>query len=153
MTEKTVGKGAAAIEFAIVLPVLMLILTSMIEYGRLMWHYDALAKATRDAARYLSTAPLSDLKLGTAAATARSMVSNAAYAAGIKDLVKETDVAITCAPTACASATSESQISTVTARISYGFAVGGWIPVISPESGATVIDVTLSPHTTMRYMQ
>lgn len=149
--------GVAAIEFAIVLPMLVLIFTGMIEYGRLMWHYDALAKATRDAARYLSTEQLSKLVDGSAAAMARNMVINATAAAGMRDengpLVAAGDVSVTCAPTACASAISESQVNTVTVSLSYGFAIGGWVPVISPGSGATINDVTLSPHTTMRYMQ
>lgn len=140
---KRKARGAAAVEFAIILPLLVLIFTGMIEYGRLMWNYDALAKATRDAARYLST---EQSITNTEKDVARTMVDNAAAAAGVKDLLPA-DVNVTCDPTNCTSPTS------VTVSISYGFTIGGWVPVIGPQSGATFNNVTLSPHTTMPYMR
>lgn len=47
--------GVALVEFALVLP-LMLILTFIVtEYGRALYQYNVLTKSVRDAARYLST--------------------------------------------------------------------------------------------------
>jgi Flp pilus assembly protein TadG len=137
-------QGVAAVEFAIVLPLLMLILTGMIEYSRLMWHYDALAKATRDAARYLAEEdkPITPAMKNNA----RSMVADAAAAAGIAGLVPADDVDVDCNPADCVNP------NTVTVSVDFGFTIGGWIPVIGPL-GSTVTDVTLSPHTTMRYMR
>lgn len=133
-------RGAAAIEMAIMLPLLVLIFTGMVEYGRLMWHYDALAKATRDAARYLSNEPDISAKTGAA----KTMVDNAAAAAGVKDLVTD-DVDVACTPN-CQSP------QRVTVSINYAFTIGDWVPVIGPLS-VSVLEVELTPHSTMPYMR
>ena len=137
--------GVAAVELAIVLPLLILLFTGMIEYGRLMWHYDALAKATRDAARYLAEeAEINDSGVvGGKQDKAKDLVLNTATAAGIEGLVKN-NVTITCAG-GCGTPT------TVRVDVAYGFTIGGWVPVVGP-AGSSITTVTLSPHTTMRYM-
>lgn len=48
--------GAALVEFAIVLPMLLLIFGVIIEGGRLFWSYQATIAGVRDAARYLARA-------------------------------------------------------------------------------------------------
>jgi Flp pilus assembly protein TadG len=48
------SQGVSAIEFAIVIPVLLLLVFGITEGGRAIYQYNTLAKATRDAARYLS---------------------------------------------------------------------------------------------------
>lgn len=48
-------RGTQLIEFAIVLPVLILLFAGVTELGRLFYTYTSLAKATRSGARYLST--------------------------------------------------------------------------------------------------
>lgn len=151
MTAKGAQTGAAAIEFAFILPVLLLIFTGMIEYGRLMWHYDALAKGARDAARYLSMVPAANL--AGEAATARNIVANAAVSAGVIGLTPATDITITCAPTACASPTIGTG-STVTVAIDYPFVIGDWIPVFGPgpADAPAAITAALTPHVTMPYM-
>lgn len=132
--------GVAAIEFAILLPLLILILTGMIEYGRLMWHYDALAKATRDAARYLvdEPAPIAE----PMKTNARNMVGDAALAAGVDGLTPASHVAVDCSPNC-------TNPDTVTVRVGYDFEIGGWVPVF----GTGLWTMTMSPHTTMRYMR
>lgn len=47
-------RGVAAVEFAIVLIPLLLMLCGVAEFGRAIYQYDALTKATRGATRYLS---------------------------------------------------------------------------------------------------
>ena len=135
-------KGVAAIEFAIILPLLLLILIGMVVYGQLMWNYDALSKATRDAARFLSTEPtINAAKISTA----RAMVDNAAKAAGI-NIDPASDVSISCGG-GC------STPANVTVRVDYDMVVG-WGPILPPPqplSGPT-FTLHLSPHTTMPYM-
>lgn len=136
-------KGVAAIEFAIILPLLLLILIGMVVYGQLMWNYDALSKATRDAARFLSSEPSIN---ATQISTARSMVDNAAKSAGINIPDLANDVAISCGG-GCSTPTN------VTVRIDYDMVVG-WGPILPPPqplSGPT-FTLHLSPHTTMPYM-
>jgi Flp pilus assembly protein TadG len=48
-------RGAAMVEFAIVLIPLIVLAMGVAEFGHAIWQYDALTKGTRDAARYLST--------------------------------------------------------------------------------------------------
>lgn len=58
MMKKTIAchrqRGVAAVEFAILLIPLVLLTFGITEYGRAMYQYNALAKSTRNAARYLS---------------------------------------------------------------------------------------------------
>ncbi|MGH8729193.1 MAG: TadE/TadG family type IV pilus assembly protein [Burkholderiales bacterium] len=48
-------RGAALIELGISLPLLLLIVFGITEFGRAIFEYNTLAKATRDATRFLST--------------------------------------------------------------------------------------------------
>ncbi|HEX7911069.1 MAG TPA: TadE family protein [Paraburkholderia sp.] len=54
-------RGVAAVEFGLVLIPLMLLVTGVTEFGYAIYQYDALTKATRDAARYLSEFSPSDI--------------------------------------------------------------------------------------------
>lgn len=47
-------KGIAAIEFAILVPVMLLIVFGITEFGRAFYQYNTLAKSARDGVRYLS---------------------------------------------------------------------------------------------------
>lgn len=46
--------GAALVEFALVLPTLLVLTLTVTEIGRALWHYKVLAQSVREAARYLS---------------------------------------------------------------------------------------------------
>ncbi|HKV35792.1 MAG TPA: TadE family protein [Pyrinomonadaceae bacterium] len=58
--------GTQMIEFALILPALILLFAGTVELGRLFYQYTTLAKATRAGARYLSTVP--NVAASTAAA-------------------------------------------------------------------------------------
>lgn len=47
-------KGSAAAEFAMILPLLIIFLAAVMDFGRLMMDYHAASKSIRDASRYLS---------------------------------------------------------------------------------------------------
>ena len=51
-------RGTQLVELAIVLPVLLLLLATTAEFARFFHTYTTLSKATRSAARYLTTAPV-----------------------------------------------------------------------------------------------
>lgn len=51
---KTRQKGAAVLEFALILPLLLLLTFITTEFGRAMYQYNTVAKSVRDAVRYLS---------------------------------------------------------------------------------------------------
>lgn len=46
--------GVAIIEFALILPFLLLLSITTAEFGRAIWQYNTLTKSVREAARYLS---------------------------------------------------------------------------------------------------
>ena len=54
---RTAGRqaGLAAVEFAITLPVLLLLMLSIAEFGRMLSQYDTLTKAVRDSCRYVAS--------------------------------------------------------------------------------------------------
>ncbi len=49
-----VARGVAALELALVLPILLTTVFGITEFGRAMYQYDALTKSARAAARYLA---------------------------------------------------------------------------------------------------
>lgn len=61
-------RGIAAVEFAVILPVMTALLAFSLFFGRVFWHYTAAQKAAHDAARYLSSVPMLDMRTPTRAA-------------------------------------------------------------------------------------
>jgi Flp pilus assembly protein TadG len=51
---KKTQKGVALVEFALILPFLLLLSILAVEFGRAIWQYNTLTKSVRDAARYLA---------------------------------------------------------------------------------------------------
>lgn len=49
--------GAAAVELALLLPLLALLLAGLSDLGLAMWHHQAAVKAARDAVRFLARTP------------------------------------------------------------------------------------------------
>lgn len=54
-------RGVAAVEFALVLPILLIAVFGITELGRALYQYNALVKATRDAVRYLAQQDMANL--------------------------------------------------------------------------------------------
>lgn len=54
-------RGIAAVELALILPLMLALLTVPLLFGRVFWHYTVAQKAAHDTARYLSEVPLSDI--------------------------------------------------------------------------------------------
>lgn len=56
-------RGVAAVEFAVILPLLVLVLLAApLSMGRILWHYTVAQKAAHDAARYLATVPDGEMR-------------------------------------------------------------------------------------------
>jgi hypothetical protein len=55
-------RGNAAVEFAIILPVLVILISVPLFFGRCLWHYTVVQKAAHDAARYMATVPAGEIK-------------------------------------------------------------------------------------------
>lgn len=145
-------RGVVAIEFSLILIPILMLVTGIIEFGRGFWYYDALAKSTRDAARYLS-----DTRANTSVALddtikdkAKQMVVDAASYANVPNFYLN-NVVVTCLTQTQDQSNCDS-ITYVKVQASYEFTIGGWVPVYMPI-GAKSWTAILSPSTTMRYMQ
>lgn len=139
-------QGAAAIEFALLLVILLMFVAGAIEFGRAFWYYDALTKATRDGARYLSNTRVSALvAIDTATQDqAKQMVVDAAALAQVPSFAAA-DVTVICEPNC------DAPVYVTVAINAYPITIGGWIPIFLPI-GTTTWSTTLSPSTAMRYM-
>jgi Flp pilus assembly protein TadG len=145
-------RGVAAVEFALVLFVLMVLVSGTVEIGKTIWYFNSLTKSTRDGARLLSMAPADELSGSVAAA--KNLVVAAATAAGVPD-VTVANVEVSClnggfSPVACVDGTPP--INVKVAIIGYNVVLGSWIGVFSATGTTTTTDTALAPHTTMRYV-
>lgn len=145
-------RGVAAVEFALVLFVLMVLVSGTVEIGRTIWYFNSLSKSTRDGARLLSMTPVAALSGGVA--SARNLVVASASAAGVPDLTAA-HVEVSClnsgfAPVACVDGTRPANVKV--AIVGYSTVIGGWIRLFDASGGASSSDTALAPHTTMRYV-
>jgi hypothetical protein len=101
-------RGAAMAELAIMVPILVLLLAAVCEFGRFFQQYTTLAKSTRTAARYLSNHPFPDNQ-----AAARNLVVCAKLTcAGGDELVPGISTA-----NFCIESTGSPKIETVTVSL------------------------------------
>jgi Flp pilus assembly protein TadG len=148
---RTGQRGGAAVEFALVLTLLISVLAAIFGFGRAFWYYDALTKATRDAARAMSVSPKAGIAT-TAVAAAKDLVVAAAAAANVPDF-SGANVSVVCLDAGFVDATCTDGSAPGAVRVEitgYTMAVGQYIPFLL---GATrSYTTTLAPRTTMRYM-
>lgn len=64
-------RGVAAVELAIVLPILFVMMSVPIFFGRYFWHYTVAHKAAADAARYLSSISVREMRSSVLSEAAR----------------------------------------------------------------------------------
>jgi len=149
-------QGVAAVEFALLIFLLLILVAGIVEFGRAFWYYDALAKATRDGARFLSMTRVSttvalseDMKTN-----AITMVKNTVDMARVPGFVAA-DVTVICdydtgAGTGTDCATSGYIPQYIRVSVAYPIKIGEWIPFVSLINAPW--NITLPPSTTMRYM-
>lgn len=146
-------RGAAVVELAIVITVMLLLTAGIVEFGRAFWYYNALDKATRDAARYLSALPAAEMtdsaQAATAIATAKDLVVGAVSGASVSPAITAANVAVTC-DVACGSPTKPLNVSV--GITGFTIRIGGLIPFVVGPANGNYGNTGLSPQTTMRYM-
>jgi Flp pilus assembly protein TadG len=151
-------RGVAAVEFGLVLVVLLLIVAGIVELGRAFWYYDALTKATRDGARLLSIVDRATFSTGTHIADARSRVVANSNAANLNPPLTLGQVQVTCLDASFTSmncASGANAPANVRIAISgYRINIGGMIPFLPPTGGGatTFPSIALAPQTTMPFM-
>jgi hypothetical protein len=134
-------QGVALVEFALVLPFLLVLSIVTFEYGRAVWQYNTLTKSVRDAARYLSLQTP-----GTKVAQARNLMVYGNLGGTGAPLVRGLSTSHVPDPVWQTAGTAP-VINTVTVRISgYQFT-----PMLSSAFGLPINGVTYSDITaTMR---
>jgi Flp pilus assembly protein TadG len=121
--------GAALVEFGLMVTILFLLLAGTYEFGRAFAYYDALSKATRDGARFMSVAKKTNISSGFA----RSNVVITCLDASYND-------------SACVDGTAPGGVRVEISG--YAVNIGQTVPLI----GNSVRMINLTPRTTMRYM-
>lgn len=147
-------KGVVAVEMALVMVILLLMVAGTIGFGRAFWYADALTKATRDSARLLSTWKVSSIQ-STGVAAAQTIVLNSATAANISPSLGTGNVRVECLDINFSSVACADGTAPINVRVSItGFTVnlGSWFPFISTTGLINYNLISLTPHTTMRYM-
>jgi Flp pilus assembly protein TadG len=107
-------RGVAIVEFALVLPLLLLLMFITVDYGRAVWQYNTLVKSVRDSVRYLSAQTVGD---AAAITKARNLVVYGNTAGSGTPLALGLSLSNVPTPT-WQTAGSNPVINTVTVRIS-----------------------------------
>lgn len=144
-------RGSIAVEMAILAVVMFLIAAGIVEFSRAFWYYNALDKATRDAARFMSAVSLIEItdstKTTAALTVAKSLALATANGANVSPAIVAEDIDILCDAAAC----TGTKPTNVTATVTLVMNIGSIFPFVSVTNGSYG-DVTLAPSTTMRYM-
>ncbi|WP_159697295.1 TadE/TadG family type IV pilus assembly protein [Massilia sp. 9I] len=62
LTRSSATRGSVAIEFAFVLPILLLLLSTLVFFGRIVWHYTVAEKAAQDAVKFLARVSTEEIR-------------------------------------------------------------------------------------------
>lgn len=145
-------RGGAIIEFALILTILISVITGILEFGRAFWYYDALSKATRNAARTLAVSAPSTLA-SSGVGAARTEVDAAATSAGVTGF-STSNVSVTCLDASLNTIACSDSTVPAGVRVSvtgYAMFLGSTIPfLVGTDRNYTV---NLAPGTTMPYMR
>ena len=141
-------RGIAVIEFALVLPVLMLLLLATAEFGRAFYQYNTLTKSIRDGARYLSDNSLNGagvIELDGATSTAvKNLIvfgNSAGSGTALLDGFSTSDITIT---------TIDSMHLKVSASFTYAPIIAAGIPSFGADSQIWDTNYTFQSSTTVR---
>lgn len=115
--------GAAAVELALTMPILLSFLLFPIFYAMCFWHYTVAQKAAQDAARYLSTVSHSEMRTPALAEDAGNMAIEIAKRemAELAPGSEIRDPYVYCGPRSCGDRRSSDPLpSTVNVRLTFG---------------------------------
>jgi Flp pilus assembly protein TadG len=139
-------RGVAAVEFALLLPVLLAMIFGTTELGRAIYTYNTLDKAVRDAARHLSQHgpgdPLIIQQARCLAVYGNTGCSGSPLAPGLSTAAVQVCDALSCPATHAAQATGLGAVSLVTVTIT-GYAFGSAVAFVVPDMSFNDISATL----------
>lgn len=148
-------RGGAVVEFALILTLMISMLAGIVEFGRTFWYYDALSKATRNAARRLAVNSKNTV-LSVGVPAAKAIVLADAQAAGLPDFTID-NIKVTCLGDSALTIPSTKDCTDGTAPvgvkveiIKYDIFAGKLVPFLLGP--VTIYTMTLAPSTTMPFM-
>ena len=143
-------RGAVAVEMAFISIVMFLIAAGLVEFSRAFWYYNALDKATRDAARFMSSVPsvaiTNSTQTATAVAIAKSLALITANGANVSPALTAANIDIKCDAAACTGAKPANVTVTI---VNFSVTLGSLFPFVS-VAGGSYGRATFAPSTTMR---
>lgn len=148
--------GAVAVEFALVLIPLLVLMMGVVEYGRALFQYNTLAKAVRDSARFLTSQNPADASYALGEAKCLTVYGNTActgtsLAPGLGLSMVRVCNSVSPASTDCpagnfnAVGTGLGSINLVEVRI-VGYSFNSFLPFVPALNSIVFNDI----HTTMR---
>jgi Flp pilus assembly protein TadG len=143
--------GGVVVEFALLLTLMISLFAGIFEIGRTFWYYDALSKATRNAARTMSISPKATIA-SAAVGAAKTQMALEAASAGVPGF-SAGKVTITCLDDSLNDATCTNNVAPGGVRVEvtgYQVQMGAYVPFLL--GGSPMYNVTLAPSTTMPYM-
>lgn len=146
-------RGAVVVELALVLILMTLLSAGIFEFSRAFWYYNALDKATRDGARFLSALSSTDVASASVVATdiasAKSLVVSEVNGAHLNPALTTSNVSVTwdCAPP-CGGVKPQWVKVSITG---YTVKIGATLPFIGVANNSYGT-ISLHPATEMRYM-
>ena len=139
-------QGVAAVEMALVLIPLVTLLFGITEFGRALYQYNTLAKATRDGARYLSAqGPGDAAEIGKAQCLVvygNDACNGSPLVPGLTTAQVTVCDATSCPSTNASQATGSGVINLVTVTVT-GFAFSSAVPFVVPNITFNNISTTM----------
>jgi Flp pilus assembly protein TadG len=140
--------GVAAVELAILMPILLVFLTFPVFFARVFWHYTVAQKAAQDAARYLSTVSAAEM-MTPARAQAAGEFAQEIVRREIAELAPGSDIAD--AGTYCDGVNCGEKLpGTTPATVRVNFSISMFDPTETVDVGWFGLPITASY--TMRYV-
>ena len=129
--------GAAAMEFALIVPLLMLLIFATIEFGRLLWTRDVVKQVAVEGARCMGTLAPGCSTTGIVYSASKTKDYIVARAVGFSVPLTTAGVTIDRA-NSCASPAGQSTSSQVTISYTFNSAVGSFIAALADPRLLTV---------------
>jgi Flp pilus assembly protein TadG len=139
-------RGVAAVEFGIVLIPLVLLAFGITELGRAFFQYNTLAKATRDAARFLSQQgpgdPVDVTKAQNLVVYGNATGTGTPLVPGLAAANESVCDSVSCPSTHAAQPTGSGVVNLVTVTVT-GFAFTSFVPFVVPSLTFNDISTTM----------
>lgn len=129
--------GATAVEFALIVPLLMLLMFATIEFGRLLWTRDVVKQVAVEGARCMGMLAPACSATGIVYSATKTKDFIVARAVGFSVPLTTAGVTIDHA-NSCASPAGQSTSSQVTIAYTFNSAVGGFIAALADPRLLTV---------------